>query len=75
MKIDNQYPGRVRNVSENYFLNFYFLTVAFSLNKSDPNLKLYPCIINIAVEGTVSQIFDTGSGYFYIKSRNKYSKK
>ena len=61
MKVDNLFPERSRSVSENYFSNFYFLKVAISLTKNDTNLKLYPCIKNIAVEGTVSQFFDKRS--------------
>ena len=61
MKVDTQFPERSRSVSENYFLNFYFLNVDISLNNNDPYLKPYPCIKNIAAEGTVSQIFDNGS--------------
>ena len=57
MKVGNLYPKRSRSISENYFLNFYFLNVDISLTRSDTNLKLYPCIKHIAVEGTVSQIF------------------
>ena len=75
MKIDNQYPERSRSVLKIIFTIFYFLNVYISLTTSDPNLKLYPCITNIAVEGTLSQIFDNGSGSFYKKSRNKYSQK
>ena len=41
----------------------------------DPHLKFYICIENIAVKGTVCQIFDIGPGSFSIKFRNKYSKK
>ena len=73
MKIDNQYPERSRSVSDNYYLNFKFLNVDISLTRSNPNLKLYQCIKQIAVEGTVSQIFDKGSCSFFIKSRKKYS--
>ena len=51
MKMDKGVPERLRNVSENDFLNFYFLNVDISLIIHDPNL----CIDNIAVEGTVSQ--------------------
>ena len=61
MKVDNLFPERSKSVSENYFSNFYFLNVDISLTRSDTNLKLYPCIKNIAVEGTVSPIFDKGS--------------
>ena len=69
MKVENLYPERSRSVSENYFLNFYFLNVDISLTRSDTNLKLYPCIKNIAVEGTVSQIFYKCSCSFSIKCR------
>ena len=48
----------MRNISENYFLNFYFLNVYISLNMHDLNLKLHKCIQNIALEGTVSHIFN-----------------
>ena len=41
----------------------------------DPHLKFYICIKNIAVDGTVSQIFYIGPGSFSIKFRNKYLKK
>ena len=41
----------------------------------DPHLNFYICIRNMAVEGTVSQIFDIGPGSFSIKYRNKYVKK
>ena len=34
--------------------------------------KLNICIVNIAIEGTVSQIFEKGPGSFSIKYRNKY---
>ena len=74
MKIDKQLPEIVRKISGKYFLNFYFLNVDISLIMHDPNLKLYICIENITVEGTVSQIFDTGPSSFSIKFRTKYSK-
>ena len=66
---------RVHNVSEIFFFNFYILNVDISLIMHDTHLKLYICIRNIAVEGTVSQIFYEGPGSFSIKSRWKYSKK
>ena len=50
---------KMSNKSENYFLNFYFLNVDISLTMDDLRLKLHICLQNIAVEGTVSQIFDT----------------
>ena len=48
---------RTRNISENYFLNFYFLKVDISLTMHDLNLKLHICVQNMVMEGTVSQIF------------------
>ena len=42
------------------FLNFYFLKVYISLSMDDLHLKLYICIGNITVEGTVSHICDIG---------------
>ena len=74
MKFDKQLPDIVRNISGKYFLNFYFLNVNISLTMHDPHLKLYICIDNIAVERTVSQIFDKGPSSFSIKFRKKYSK-
>ena len=40
----------------------------------DPHFKFYICIENIAVEGTVSQIFDIGPSYFFMECRKKYLK-
>ena len=40
----------------------------------DPHLKSYICIENIAVEGTISQIFYIGPSYFLMKCRNGRSK-
>ena len=68
MRIDNQFLERVRKVSENYFLDFYFLNVDISLIMHDPSLILFICIDYITVEGNVSQIFDIGPGSFFIKS-------
>ena len=58
---------RTRNISENYFLNFYFLNVDISLTISDLNLKLHICVQNIVMEGTVSQIFFKLDSSFFMK--------
>ena len=50
------------DISENYFLNFYFLNVDISLIIKATNLILSIHVENITVEGTVSQIFDIGLG-------------
>ena len=67
MKMDKEFPERLSNVSENDFLNFIFLNVDISLIIHDPNLKLFICIDNIAVEGTVPQIFNIGPGSVFMK--------
>ena len=46
-----------------------------SVAMHDLYLKLDRCIEDIAVEGTVSHIFDIGPSSFFIKFRKKYSKK
>ena len=63
----SQFLERMKNISENYFLNFYVLNVYISLNMHDLNLKLHKCIQNIAVEGTVSQIFNITPSSFFMK--------
>ena len=57
MIMNNHVFKKMKNISENEFLNFYFLNVVNSVTMHDLNLKLYRCIEYIAVEGTVSQIF------------------
>ena len=74
MKIDVQLPEIMRNISGKDFFYFYFFNVDISLIKYTPHLKLYMCIKKIAVEGTVSQIFDKGPISFFIKFRKIYSK-
>ena len=49
-------------------MNIYFLNVDISLIIHDPNLTFVICIYNIAVEETMSQIFDIGPGSVVIKS-------
>ena len=55
-------------ISENYFLNIYFLNVDISFIIHDPGLIFVIHIDNIIVEGTVSQIFYIDPGSFFIKS-------
>ena len=47
MKMDKEFPERLRNVSENYFLNFYFLNVDISLIIHDPNLNCSYALITL----------------------------
>ena len=60
MKIDKELPEIVRNISGRVFFYFYFLNVDIYLIMHDLHLKHLICIENIAVQGTVSQIFDKG---------------
>ena len=67
MKIDKYFPSRVENVCEKLIFNFCFLNVDISLIMLDTHLILYKGIKNIAVEGTVSQIFYEGPSSFLNK--------
>ena len=58
---------RTRKISENYFFNFYFLKVDISLTMHDLNLKLHICVQDIAMEGTLSQIFSKIDSSFFMK--------
>ena len=60
MKMHNHFIKKMKNISENEFLNFYFLNVDISVTMDDLYLKLYRCTEYIAVEGTVSLIFNIG---------------
>ena len=46
-----------------------------SLTKHSLNQKLTRCVVNIAVEGTVSWILYIGPGAFSVNSSKKYSLK
>ena len=50
------------NISENVFFNFNFLNVDIFLAIQVTNLKISVPLENIAMEGTVSQIFDIDPG-------------
>ena len=65
--MNNHFSERIGVISENDFLNFYFLNVDISLTMYNLDLKLYRCIADIAIEGIVSQISDISPGYFFIK--------
>ena len=67
MEIDDQYPDKVKKYIRKLFLHFYFLNVNIFLTTQDPTSKFYIHIKNITVEGTVSQIFYIGPGWFSIK--------
>ena len=46
-----------------------------SLIIHDPELKLFVCIENIVIEGTVSQNFDIGPSSFSVKFRKNIQRK
>ena len=56
----------MRKISENDFLNIYFLNVDISLIIHGPSLNFVIGINNTVVEGTVSQIFDIDPGSFFL---------
>ena len=63
-------------LSENVFSYFYFLIVHISLNFYIIYLQLTPLVLteNIAIEGTVSQIFYIGPHSYFIKCRKNIQK-
>ena len=57
------------------FFYFYFLKVDNSLIIHDPELKLFICIENIVIEGSISQNFDIGPSSFSVKFRKNIQRK
>ena len=60
---------------EKLIFNIHFLNIDNSFTIQGTHLKFSNFVYRSAVEGTVSQIFDIGSGSFFMKSRkfnNKY---
>ena len=57
------------------FFYFYFLKVDNSLIIHDPELKLFICIENIVIEGSMSQNFDIGPSSFSVKFRKNFQRK
>ena len=47
--MNSNFLETTRNISENYFLNFYFLNVDTSLTMYDLDLKLHICVQNIVI--------------------------
>ena len=65
--MNSNFLETTRNISENYFLNFYLLNVDISLTMYDLDLKLHICVQNIVMEGTLSQIFFKIDISFFMK--------
>ena len=60
------------NIMINLFFNFYFLNVHISLTMYVPNVKFCISILDITIEGSVSQnIYISPSSFFY-KILKKY---
>ena len=74
MKIDILVQEIGIAICENVFFYFYFLNVAISLTMYIIGLKSLVHTKNIAMEGTVSQIFYTDSHSFFIKCRKNILK-
>ena len=69
MKMDKEFPEKVRNVSEKDLLHFYFFESEYLFVMYDRYLSFDICIENIVVEGTVSQIVYICPGSFSIRFR------
>ena len=50
----------------NLFFHFYFLNMDISLNIYTLVIQFYTCVLNIPLEGSVSQIFDLGPGFYFM---------
>ena len=61
--MNSNFLERTRTISENYFLNFYFLNGDISLSMYDLDLKLHMC----SKHCTVSQIFFKIDSSFFMK--------
>ena len=77
ISLDNQKKEVLGNISymkigteiENCFFNFYFLIQDISFDNMFPSLHFLTHLENIHLEGTVSQIFDTGPSFHLMKCR------
>ena len=65
----------MRQCGELKILNFYqhFLNISrfehISLQNQQQILKFYLCVLHDHIEGTMSQIFDLGPTFYFMKSR------
>ena len=50
----------------NLFFHFYFLNMDISLNIYTLVIKFYTGVRNIPIEGSVSQIFYLGPGFYFM---------
>ena len=50
----------------NLFCHFYFLNMNISLNIYTLAIKFYTGVLDILLEGSVSQIFDLGPGFYFM---------
>ena len=53
-------------VNKKHIFHFYFLNKDFSLNIVVNVLKSFTDVKNILIEGSVSQIFDLGLGFYFM---------
>ena len=72
--MDYHFPESICILPGKIILNFYFLNMYISISLN-LDLKHHGSIVNIAAEGTVSQIFDRGSGLFFVKFRKRIFKR
>ena len=56
---------------ENFIFSRYFLNRDISLNMSYLFMKFYILMLDIVMEGTLSQNFDLGLRFYFIESRKK----
>ena len=60
------------NKLKNLFFDNYFLNVNFSLTIAYRDFKSCLCSLHTHLEGTVSQIFDIGLGFYCMSKNGKH---
>ena len=50
----------------NLFFHYYLLNMDISLNIYTLVMQFYTCVLNIPLEGSVSQIFYLGPGFYFM---------
>ena len=71
MQIDKEVTTSGSQELKNTFFNFYFLIQDIFF----PTITFHTLIENICMEGTMSQIFDIGPSFYFMKSRKIIMKK
>ena len=56
----------------NLFFHFYSLNMDISLNIYTLVIKFYTCVLDIPLEGSVSQIVYLGPGFYFMTKKGNF---